>query len=53
MLVETGSGGELSHEETRALAANMIVKIPVTSAGIEAFEEVTYRGVSINATVRQ
>ncbi|HXJ43948.1 MAG TPA: transaldolase family protein, partial [Bryobacteraceae bacterium] len=32
------------------LAPNMIVKIPVTSAGIRAFEEVTYRGVSINAT---
>jgi transaldolase len=29
----------------------MIVKIPATSAGIAAFEEVTYRGVSINATV--
>ena len=37
--------------EFSALAPNMIVKIPVTSAGIEAFEEVTYRGVSINATV--
>lgn len=34
-----------------ALARNIIVKIPVTSAGIEAFEEVTYRGISINATV--
>ena len=33
------------------LAPNMIVKIPVTTAGIRAFEEVTYRGVSINATV--
>jgi transaldolase len=29
----------------------MIVKIPVTAAGIEAIEEATYRGVSINATV--
>jgi transaldolase len=29
----------------------MIVKIPVTKAGIPAFEEATYRGVSINATV--
>jgi transaldolase len=37
--------------EFSALAPNMIVKIPVTAAGIEAFEEVTYRGVSINATV--
>jgi len=33
------------------LAPNMIVKIPVTQAGIQAIEEATYRGVSINATV--
>ena len=33
------------------LAPNMIVKIPVTQAGVEAIEEATYRGVSINATV--
>ncbi|HEY2597073.1 MAG TPA: transaldolase family protein [Candidatus Dormibacteraeota bacterium] len=33
------------------LAANMIVKIPATHAGIAAIEESTYRGVSINATV--
>lgn len=33
------------------LAPNMIVKIPVTAAGIKAIEEATYRGVSINATV--
>lgn len=33
------------------LAPNMIVKIPVTSAGIAAIEEATYQGVSINATV--
>jgi transaldolase len=33
------------------LAANMIVKLPATSAGIMAMEEATYRGVSINATV--
>ena len=33
------------------LAPNMIVKIPVTKAGIKAIEEATYRGVSINATV--
>lgn len=32
------------------LAPNMIVKIPVTSAGVMAIEEVTSRGVSINAT---
>jgi transaldolase len=37
--------------EFGALAPNMIVKIPVTTMGIEAFEEVTYRGVSVNATV--
>lgn len=33
------------------LAPNMIVKIPVTDAGVQAIEEVTARGVSINATV--
>jgi transaldolase len=33
------------------LAPNMIVKIPVTHAGIPAIEEATYRGISINATV--
>jgi transaldolase len=33
------------------LAPNIIVKIPATSAGIEAIEEATYRGVSINVTV--
>src|SRR4029453_8708721 len=33
------------------LAPNLIVKIPVTSAGIPAIEEATYRGISINATV--
>ena len=33
------------------LAPNMIVKIPATKAGLEAMEEATYRGVSINATV--
>ncbi len=37
--------------EFASLAPNMIVKIPVTTAGIEAFEEATYRGVSLNATV--
>lgn len=34
-----------------SLAPNIIVKIPAVAAGIEAIEEVTYRGVSINATV--
>jgi transaldolase len=33
------------------LAPNMIVKLPVTKAGVAAMEEATYRGVSINATV--
>jgi transaldolase len=33
------------------LAPNMIVKIPVTHAGIPAIEDATYRGISINATV--
>ena len=33
------------------LAANMIVKIPATQAGIAAMEEATYRGISVNATV--
>lgn len=35
----------------KALAPNMIVKIPATRAGIAAIEEVTYQGISINATV--
>ena len=34
-----------------SLAPNVIVKIPVTAAGIEAIEEATSRGISINATV--
>jgi transaldolase len=38
-------------EEFSCIAPNMIVKIPVTRAGIPAIEEVTYRGISINATV--
>ncbi len=33
------------------LAPNMQVKLPVTSRGIIAIEEATYRGVNINATV--
>ena len=37
--------------EFSKLAKNMIVKIPVTSEALTAFEEVTYQGVSINATV--
>ena len=38
-------------QEFSQLAPNMIVKIPVTRAGIPAIEEATYRGISINATV--
>jgi transaldolase len=38
-------------EEFDRLAPNMIVKIPVTRAGLPAIEEATYRGISINATV--
>lgn len=34
-----------------SLAPNIQVKVPVTKAGIKAIEEVTYRGVNINATV--
>jgi transaldolase len=34
-----------------ALAPNVLVKIPATSAGIPAIEEVTARGISVNATV--
>jgi transaldolase len=33
------------------LAPNMQVKIPVTAAGVQAIEEVSYQGVNINATV--
>jgi transaldolase len=38
-------------EEFSRLAPNMIVKIPATRAGIDAIEEATHRGISINATV--
>jgi transaldolase len=37
--------------EFSKLAKNMIVKIPVTTEAIAAFEEATYQGVSLNATV--
>ncbi len=33
------------------LAPNMQVKMPVTAAGVQAVEEATYQGVSVNATV--
>jgi transaldolase len=38
-------------ERFNNLAPNIIVKIPVTKAGVAAIEEATYRGISINATV--
>jgi len=34
-----------------SLAPNMQVKAPVTRAGVQAIEEATYHGVSVNATV--
>ncbi|HEY6797218.1 MAG TPA: transaldolase family protein [Kineosporiaceae bacterium] len=37
--------------EFAGLAPNMIVKLPVTAAGLSAIEEASSRGVSINATV--
>ena len=33
------------------LAPNMQIKAPVTKAGVQAIEEITYQGVNINATV--
>lgn len=33
------------------LAPNMIVKIPATFKGLDAIEQATYRGITINATV--
>ena len=37
--------------EFHGLADNIVVKIPATKVGIEAIEDATYRGVSINVTV--
>ena len=37
--------------EFSQLARNVIVKIPVTAAGVVAIEDAVYRGVNINATV--
>lgn len=34
-----------------SLADNIIVKLPATAVGIQAIEEATYRGVSVNVTV--
>lgn len=38
-------------ERFSSLAPNIIVKLPATAVGIEAMEEATFRGVSINATL--
>lgn len=38
-------------EYFNTLASNIQVKLPVTSAGLQAIEEATYRGVNVNATV--
>ena len=38
-------------EEFHNLAKNIIVKIPATSLSVEAIEDATYRGVSVNVTV--
>ncbi len=38
-------------ERFAGIAPNIIVKIPVTNAGVRAIEEATLRGISINATV--
>lgn len=45
--------GKLVEQARRftTLAPNIIVKIPATRVGIEAIEEATYRGVSVNVTV--
>jgi len=34
-----------------SIAPNLNIKLPVTAEGIEAIEELTYKGISINATV--
>ena len=38
-------------EHFKTLAPNIMVKMPVTEAGVKAVEESTYRGVNVNATV--
>ncbi|MGO1592163.1 MAG: transaldolase family protein [Ancrocorticia sp.] len=37
--------------EFSELAPNIVVKVPATKVGIEAIEDATYRGVSMNVTV--
>ena len=48
-----GDAARITAQASRfaALAPNIQVKIPVTSAGISAIEEATFAGISINATV--
>ncbi|MHA1158506.1 MAG: transaldolase family protein, partial [Alphaproteobacteria bacterium] len=38
-------------ERLARIAPNIIIKIPVSTAGVDAIEEATFRGISINATV--
>ena len=38
-------------EKLAGLVPNSQIKAPTSKAGVEAFEEMTYRGISINATV--
>lgn len=38
-------------EELASTCVNSQIKLPTSKAGVEAFEELTYRGISINATV--
>src|SRR5437764_11062400 len=50
-LYRNTNGIVVQADDFSQLAPNMIVKVPVTRAGIPSIEEVTYRGISINATV--
>lgn len=47
------NAGEMLEQaiQLNSLAPNMQVKMPASAAGIQAMEEATYRGISINATV--
>lgn len=46
------AGKMLAHGiELAALAPNIAIKAPATAAGIEAMEELTARGINVNATV--
>lgn len=38
-------------EELSSLGRNILIKMPVSTAGITAIEECTYRGISVNGTV--